>query len=317
MAEKELVRVEHLCRYFRISRKLNLHAVDDVNFGIRKGETLGLVGESGCGKSTLGRTVLGLYPPTSGRIVFDGADMGLAGKEEKRLFRKRAQIILQDPYASLNPRMTVCELIGEGLDAGDFSGNREERIHELLRLVGLRPEFIHRFPHEFSGGQRQRIGIARTLAVEPEFIVCDEPISALDVSVQAQIVNLFMELKEKFNLTYLFIAHDLSMVRYISDRVGVMYLGRLVETGRSEDVYGSPAHPYTKALISAIPGINPAGTLRKTRLRAGAMTGSPVNPGPGCRFAGRCPYTEKICREENPPEFNLGDGHKVYCHLVK
>lgn len=268
-------------------------------------------------KTTLGRTVLGLYPATSGRVLFDGMDVHSAGKREMREFKKRAQIMLQDPYASLNPRMTVRDIIAEGLETrGNFSkAEKDERVCELLSLVGLRPEYRSRYPHEFSGGQRQRIGIARTLAVEPEFIVCDEPISALDVSIQAQIVNLFGELKEKLGLTYLFIAHDLSMVRHISDRVGVMYLGMMAEMADSRELYENPRHPYTKALLSAIPSTDPDQPMSGRRIRMEGEVGSPVNPPAGCRFASRCPWATDRCRKEMPLLRQVAPGHFCACHL--
>lgn len=256
MDKKEvLIEVKDLKKYFQVGRNQTLKAVDGVNFKIYKGETLGIVGESGCGKTTCGKTVMGLYKATGGEVLFDGVDINKLNKNEKKEFTKRAQIIFQDPYSSLNPRMTVGDIIGEGIDIHKlYTGKeRQEKIYELLELVGLNREHALRFPHEFSGGQRQRIGIARALAIEPEFIVCDEPISALDVSIQAQVVNLLIELQQKKNLTYLFIAHDLSMVKHISDRVGVMYLGNMVEFAESDELYQNPLHPYTKALMAAIP----------------------------------------------------------------
>lgn len=259
MQEKEiLIKVENLKKYFKVGRREILKAVDDVTFNIYRGETLGLVGESGCGKTTCGRTIIGLYDATDGSVIFDNMDVHKIKGKKKKEIKKRAQIILQDPYASLNPRMTAGDIIGEGIDAHKIYIGKQKtnRIYELLNLVGLNEEHVSRFPHEFSGGQRQRIGIARALAVEPEFIVCDEPISALDVSIQAQIINLLIKLQKEFNLTYLFIAHDFSMVKHISDRVGVMYLGNLVELASSEELYKKPLHPYTQALLSAIPGMN-------------------------------------------------------------
>ena len=259
MDETVLVEVKNLKKYFKVGRKQILKAVDDVSFNINKGETLGLVGESGCGKTTCGRTVAGLYNATGGEVLFDGKNVHKLNKEERKEYTKRAQIIFQDPYASLDPRMTVQDIIAEGIDIhGMYTGNeRLDKVYELLKLVGLTKEHALRYPHEFSGGQRQRIGIARALAIEPEFIVCDEPISALDVSIQAQIVNLLIKLQEELNLTYLFIAHDLSMVRHISDRVGVMYVGNIVEIAPSEILYKNPMHPYTQALLSSIPMPDP------------------------------------------------------------
>lgn len=296
-----------------------LKAVDNVSFNIYRKETLGIIGESGCGKTTLGRTILGLYNATSGNVLFDSLDVHKANKKERKNFKKRAQIILQDPYASLNPRMAVGDIIAEGIDAQNLynSGERMDSIYKLLSLVGLNQEHASRFPHEFSGGQRQRIGIARALAVEPEFIVCDEPISALDVSIQAQIVNLLMGLQDKLGLTYLFIAHDLSMIQHISDKVGVMYLGKLVELAASEELCNNPLHPYTKALISAIPSIDLDNPINDRRIRMKGEIPSPINPKPVCRFAGRCICSKEICHKKEP-EFKLvGKEHYVACHLVK
>lgn len=312
-----LITIDHLCKYFKISAKEELKAVDQVSFDIFRNETVGIVGESGCGKTTLGRTILGLYPATAGQVLYDGVDVHKADKKQIKAFKRKAQIILQDPYASLNPRMTVRDIIGEGLEArGVFSPKEKDaKVCELLSLVGLSPEYRSRYPHEFSGGQRQRIGIARTLAVEPEFIVCDEPISALDVSIQAQIVNLFSELKEKLGLTYLFIAHDLSMVRHISDRVGVMYLGMMAEVAESKELYENPRHPYTKALLSAIPSTDPDHPMSERRIRMEGEVGSPINPPAGCRFANRCPYTTEQCRRDLPPLRQVAPGHYCACHL--
>ena len=289
MDKKEvLIEVKDLKKYFQVGRNQTLKAVDGVNFKIYKGETLGIVGESGCGKTTCGKTVMGLYKATGGEVLFDGVDINKLNKNEKKEFTKRAQIIFQDPYSSLNPRMTVGDIIGEGIDIHKlYTGKeRQEKIYELLELVGLNREHALRFPHEFSGGQRQRIGIARALAIEPEFIVCDEPISALDVSIQAQVVNLLIELQQKKNLTYLFIAHDLSMVKHISDRVGVMYLGNMVEFAESDELYQNPLHPYTKALMAAIP-----------------MT--------------RCRYATEKCHQETPQLEELKPEHFVACHRAK
>lgn len=293
-----------------------LKAVDGVNFKIYKGETLGLVGESGCGKTTCGKTVMGLYEATGGQVIFDGTDIHSLNRREKKEFTKRAQIIFQDPYSSLNPRMTVGDIIGEGIDIHGLchGKEREEKIHELLELVGLNREHASRFPHEFSGGQRQRIGIARALAIEPEFIVCDEPISALDVSIQAQVVNLLIELQQKKNLTYLFIAHDLSMVKHISDRVGVMYLGNMVEFASSDELYAEPLHPYTTALMSAIPIPDPDAEKEKKRIPIEGEIPSPINPKPGCRFAARCRYATDQCRQETPELAEVKPDHFVACH---
>lgn len=321
MAEKKevLIEVKDLKKYFKVGKNAYLKAVDGVNFKIYKGETLGLVGESGCGKTTCGKTVMGLYDATGGQVIFDGTDIHSLNKKEKKEFTKRAQIIFQDPYSSLNPRMTVGDIIGEGIDIhGLYKGEeRTNKIHELLELVGLNKEHASRFPHEFSGGQRQRIGIARALAIEPEFIVCDEPISALDVSIQAQVVNLLIELQKKKNLTYLFIAHDLSMVKHISDRVGVMYLGNMVEFAESDELYSEPLHPYTKALMSAIPIPDPEEEKNKKRIPIEGEIPSPINPKPGCRFAARCRYATEACMKDTPELQEVKEGHFVACHRVK
>lgn len=321
MAEKKevLIEVKDLKKYFKVGKNAYLKAVDGVNFKIYKGETLGLVGESGCGKTTCGKTVMGLYDATGGQVIFDGTDIHSLNKKEKKEFTKRAQIIFQDPYSSLNPRMTVGDIIGEGIDIhGLYKGEeRTNKIHELLELVGLNKEHASRFPHEFSGGQRQRIGIARALAIEPEFIVCDEPISALDVSIQAQVVNLLIELQKKKNLTYLFIAHDLSMVKHISDRVGVMYLGNMVEFAASDELYSEPLHPYTKALMSAIPIPDPEEEKSKKRIPIEGEIPSPINPKPGCRFAARCRYATEACMKDTPELQEVKEGHFVACHRVK
>lgn len=317
--KKVLLEVKNLSKYFDISRSDTLKAVDNVSFNIYQNETLGIVGESGCGKTTLGRTILGLYNATEGEVLFDGLNVHKTNRSEKKAFKKRAQIMLQDPYASLNPRMTVGDIISEGIEAQSLYNKEEkvEKIAKLLKLVGLNQEHSSRYPHEFSGGQRQRIGIARTLAVEPEFIVCDEPISALDVSIQAQIVNLFIKLQKDLGLTYLFIAHDLSMVRHISDRVGVMYLGNLVELAASEELYNNPIHPYTQALMSAIPSINLDNPMSARRIRMPGEVSNPINPKPVCRFADRCIHSKEICHKEQP-EFKLvGEEHYVACHLAK
>ena len=312
-----LVKVEHLKKYFNLKKKGTLKAVDDVSFEIYPGETLGLVGESGCGKTTCGRTVLNLYPPTGGKVTFDGKDVSkLRSKEEKLWFKKNAQMIFQDPYASLDPRMTVAEIISEGMDNHHlYEGDqRQERIYQLLEQVGLNREHANRFPHEFSGGQRQRIGIARALALDPKFIICDEPISALDVSIQAQVVNLLVKLQKELGLTYLFIAHDLSMVKHISDRVGVMYMGQLVELAPSKELYDHPVHTYTKALMSAIPIPDPTVERSKTSIPLEGEVGSPINCGPGCRFASRCRYATERCRTQTPQLQDLGGEHFVACH---
>lgn len=319
MAEKEvLIEVKNLKKHFKVGRNKTLKAVDGVNFKIYKGETLGLVGESGCGKTTCGKTVMGLYGASDGEVLFEGVDIHKLDKKARKDFTRKAQIIFQDPYSSLNPRMTVEDIIGEGIDIhGLYKGNnRTQKVHELLELVGLNKEHAQRFPHEFSGGQRQRIGIARALAIEPEFIVCDEPISALDVSIQAQVVNLLIELQEKKNLTYLFIAHDLSMVKHISDRVAVMYLGHIVEFAESHELYENPKHPYTKALMSAIPIPDPEEEKNKTRIPLDGEIPSPINPKPGCRFVTRCQYATDLCKTETPILKEVGEEHFIACHRV-
>lgn len=319
MAEKEvLIEVKNLKKHFKVGRNKTLKAVDGVNFKIYKGETLGLVGESGCGKTTCGKTVMGLYGASDGEVLFEGVDIHKLDKKARKDFTRKAQIIFQDPYSSLNPRMTVEDIIGEGIDIhGLYKGNnRTQKVHELLELVGLNKEHAQRFPHEFSGGQRQRIGIARALAIEPEFIVCDEPISALDVSIQAQVVNLLIELQEKKNLTYLFIAHDLSMVKHISDRVAVMYLGHIVEFAESHELYENPKHPYTKALMSAIPIPDPEEEKNKTRIPLDGEIPSPINPKPGCRFVTRCQYATDLCKTETPRLKEVGEEHFIACHRV-
>jgi len=313
------IEIKNLKKYFPVrsgfGKKAYIKAVDDVSFFIKKGETLGLVGESGCGKSTTGRTIIRLYEPTSGQIIFKGEDIT---KKDMLPYRKYMQMIFQDPYASLNPRMTVGDIIGEPIEIHNIAkGNeKKERVQELLRLVGLNSEHANRYPHEFSGGQRQRIGIARALAVEPEFIICDEPISALDVSIQAQIVNMLEDLQQELGLTYLFIAHDLSMVKHISSRVGVMYLGKLVELASSNELYEKPLHPYTQALLSAIPIPDPKISRERTRIILEGDVPSPLNPPSGCRFRTRCKYAFDRCKEEEPEFKNVGSGHYVACHLM-
>lgn len=313
-----LLQVENLCKYFRAG-KGQLKAVDGLSFDIYRGETLGLVGESGCGKSTAGRTILRLYEPTAGNVLFEGENIyNLAGSKLKEI-RRDMQMIFQDPYASLDPRMNVEDIIAEPLDIyGTLKGKeRRDRVIELLELVGLSAEHSQRFPHEFSGGQRQRIGIARALALRPKFIICDEPISALDVSIQAQIVNLLKNVQEQFGLTLLFIAHDLSMVRYISDRVGVMYLGKLMELAESEPLYENPLHPYTKALLSAIPIADPDLQRQRQRIQLEGDVPSPIDPKPGCRFVDRCPYGDDSCRGKDPILQEILPGHFVACHKVR
>ncbi len=316
MAEK-LIGLDNICKYFHVSGG-TLKAVDGVTFAIYKGETFGLVGESGCGKSTLGRVVMGIYPPTGGTLTYGGAPLDARKGAARMAYAKKAQIIFQDPYASLNPRMTVGSIIEEGMVIHNLydQQRRKERVNELLGLVGLNREHANRFPHEFSGGQRQRIGIARALAVEPEFIVCDEPISALDVSIQSQIINLLYDLQTKLGLTYLFIAHDLNIVKYISDRIGVMYLGHLVELASSADLYGETLHPYSQALLSAVPVPDPNAEAQKKRVILSGDVPSPINPPPGCPFAGRCPRVCDRCRKETPVLKELRPNHFVACHVV-
>jgi len=322
--EQILLEVKNLKKYFPVRKSFTfgktqyVQAVDDVSFFVRKGETLGLVGESGCGKSTTGRTIIRLYEPTEGEIIFNGAEIGLMSQKQLHPFRKKMQMIFQDPYASLNSRMTVGDIIGEALDIHDLATGKErlEIIHELLARVGLNPDHAIRYPHEFSGGQRQRIGIARALAVKPEFIICDEPISALDVSIQAQVVNMLEDLQAEMGLTYLFIAHDLSMVRHISDRVGVMYLGKLVEIANSEELYEKPAHPYTQALLSAIPIPDPDISKARQRILLEGDVPSPIDPPSGCRFRTRCKYAMPKCAEMEPIMKDVGAGHMAACHLL-
>lgn len=323
--ENILLQVQDLKMHFPIYRGVfqrqvgAVHAVDGVSFEVKRGETLGLVGESGCGKSTTGRAILQLYKPTAGNVIFDGVDLASLKHEEMRKTRRKIQMIFQDPYASLNPRMTVSDIVGEPLIVHSVATGKEiqERVAQLLELVGLNAGFAGRYPHEFSGGQRQRIGVARALALQPSFIVCDEPISALDVSIQAQVVNLLEELQEKFNLTYLFIAHDLSMVRHISKRVAVMYLGVIMELADRDDLYRSPLHPYTQALLSAVPIPDPIADAKRRRVILEGDVPSPVNPPSGCRFRTRCPIAEKICAESRPAFREIKPGHFVACFFAE
>lgn len=312
-----LIKVKNLKKYFNVGKNQVLKAVDNVSFEIKEGETLGLVGESGCGKSTVGRTLIKLYKPTEGEILFREKNTKNMNKSESKDYAKKSQMIFQDPYASLNPRMTVGDIIGEGIDIHSLYNekDRQNRIYELLNKVGLNKEHANRFPHEFSGGQRQRIGIARALAIEPEFIVCDEPISALDVSIQAQIVNLLIGLQKDMKLTYLFIAHDLSMIKHISDRIAVMYLGTIVELTNSNELYSKPVHPYTKALLSAIPIPDPKIEKSRSRILLEGDVPSPINPSPGCRFRKRCKYAKDICEIKMPELKEISNNHYVACHI--
>lgn len=319
---EKLLEVKNLKQYFPVSsnkmfEKKYVKAVDDVSFYINKGETFGLVGESGCGKTTTGRTLLRLNKPTSGQIIYDGVDIT---KVNMKPYRKKMQIVFQDPYASLDPRMTVGDIVGEAIDIHKLAKDKEDRkqqIYALLKRVGLNSEHANRYPHEFSGGQRQRIGIARALAVNPEFIVCDEPISALDVSIQAQVINMFEELQQELGLTYLFIAHDLSIVKHISDRIAVMYLGKIVELGTSNEIAFENLHPYTRSLISAIPIPDPKISRTRKRIVLEGDVPSPVNPPSGCRFRTRCPYATELCAEKEPEFKEATPGHFVACHYYE
>lgn len=318
MVSEALIRVDALSKHFRLSRKDVLKAVDAVSFEIKKGETLGLVGESGCGKSTLGRTLVGLYEPTEGAVYYDGKKISQLSRRDRRAYCSNVQMIFQDPYASLNPRMTVSDIIAEGWDIQKkyLKEDRQEKINELLRVVGLNEEHAQRFPHEFSGGQRQRIGIARALSMDPEFIVCDEPISALDVSIQAQVMNLLIELQKKLGLTYLFIAHDLSMVKYISDKIMVMYLGSVMEYGDNDCISKAPKHPYTEALFSAAPIIDPKKERKRKQIILKDDIPSPIDLPSGCKFSTRCHKATERCVRETPELREIESKWFVACHNV-
>ena len=315
--KESYISLREVSKNFKVTGGL-LRAVNKVSFDIAKGETLGLVGESGCGKSTLGRVVMGVYQPSEGEILINGEPLHIKSAKDRYKYAKVAQMIFQDPYASLNPRMTVGDIIAEGMEIHKMydAKKRKERVDELLETVGLNKEYASRFPHEFSGGQRQRIGIARALAIEPEFLVCDEPISALDVSIQSQIINLLIDLQRKLGLTYLFIAHDLDIVRYISDRIAVMYLGHVMEIGDSDEVYNNALHPYSQALLSAVPIPDPDLEKQKQRIILEGDVPSPIDVPKGCPFAGRCRYAKAKCSEDRPELREVKPGHQVVCHFV-
>ncbi|MCQ2572775.1 MAG: ATP-binding cassette domain-containing protein [Treponema sp.] len=314
--EKPILEIQNLCKYFDAGHRKQVHAVENVSFTLERGETLGIVGESGCGKSSMGRTILKIHPSTSGKIIFDGVDITDFSNKQMNPYRKRMQMIFQDPYASLNPRMTVGEIIEEPMVIHKIGSPKERMavVQDLIETVGLKPDHIRRYPHEFSGGQRQRIGIARALALNPEFIVCDEPISALDVSIQAQVINLLEKLQHERGFSYLFIAHDLEMVHHISHKIGVMYLGNMVEFGSSDDVYKHPLHPYTRALISASPVPDPEQAKTKKRILLEGEVPSPINPPKGCPFSARCKYCTEECKSKKPAVYEV-EGRKVACNL--
>ena len=312
--EQPILQVEHLTKFFSVGPHAEVHAVDDVNFTLRRGRTFGLVGESGCGKSSCARTIIRIYEPSQGKIIFNGQDIAHLGEKPLTPYRRRMQMIFQDPYASLNPRMTVASIIAEPLRyAGASKAYQTERVRELVDLVGLKPDHLQRYPHEFSGGQRQRVGIARAIALNPEFVVCDEPVSALDVSIQAQVINLMQDIKKEFSLTYMFISHDLRIIKHFCDRVMVMYLGNIVEIGTKDAIYEKRRHPYTQALLSAIPNIRKQENEHRILLTGDIP--SPVNPPSGCPFHPRCRYCMDICKKEKPQLKTMADGTQVACHL--
>lgn len=318
-----LLKVEGLQKYFPIKGGVFQHvvghvkAVENLSFTLEKGETFGLVGESGCGKSTAGRTILRLYEKTNGSVLFHGQDVFALNKKELRAVRQKMQLVFQDPYSSLNPRMTIGESIGEAMVEHGLCTRNEmkQRVLAVMEQCGLQPYQLDRYPHEYSGGQRQRVGIARALALNPEFVVCDEPVSALDVSIQAQIINLLCDLQQKRQLSYLFISHDLSVIKHISHRIGVMYLGELIETAKKDDLYTNPAHPYTRALLSAVPVPDP--DAKRNRIVLQGDLPSPANPPSGCKFHTRCPECKEICKQQEPPVIDLGNGHTAKCHFAK
>lgn len=318
MSEQNMLEVKDLTKHFKAGGKQIVHAVDGVNFTLKKGKTLGLVGESGCGKSSCARTIIRMYDPTAGQILLDGQDITKLSQKQLKPYRKKMQMIFQDPYASLNARMTVRDIIAEPLLAHGIVSKKEqanELVYPMLERVGLTKEHANRYAHEFSGGQRQRVGIARALILQPELIICDEPISALDVSIQAQVINLLKDFQEERQVSYLFIAHDLSMVRYVSDDVGVMYLGQLVEVSEADEIYKNPLHPYTKGLLGSIPIANPKLARQKEKSSIEGDIPSPINPPAGCRFHTRCPYAKPVCLETVPQMHDAGGGHMVACHL--
>lgn len=319
MEKEKLITLAEVSKHFHVGNKKTLVAVNKVTMDIYKGETLGVVGESGCGKSTLGRVVMGIYNKTSGSLKYRGKEVNTKKTKDRYEYAKKAQIIFQDPYASLNPRMTVGTIIAEGMEIHNMytPQERQQKVYELLETVGLNREHANRFPHEFSGGQRQRIGIARALAIEPEFIVCDEPISALDVSIQSQVINLLKDLQEKYGFTYMFIAHDLNIVKYISDRIAVMYLGNLVELADSDEIYEHTLHPYSQALLSAVPIPDPDKEAQKQLKVLTGDVPSPINPKPGCPFASRCPMAQEKCTKESPELKEVRPNHYVSCHFVE